>query len=56
MEVASEDCDMLRLRCALSDTTLVLIVIGIKETPMNGQELPAWPAAKEQWHRADLSA
>ncbi len=30
IEVASEDWDMFRLRCAFSDTTLVLIVIGMK--------------------------
>ena len=41
IEVASEDCDMLRLRWAFNDTTLVLIVIGMKWTPISGQELPA---------------
>ena len=30
IDVASDDCDVLRLRCAFSDSTLVLIVIGME--------------------------
>ena len=33
IEVASDPCDVVRLRCALSETMLVLIVIGMKGTP-----------------------